>query len=47
MISEAVVAMEYKATGEDIARICHAHPTFTEAIKEACLAASEDRALHM
>jgi dihydrolipoamide dehydrogenase len=47
MISEAVIAMEYKATGEDIARICHAHPTFTEAIKEACLAASGDRALHM
>jgi len=47
MIAEAVVAMEYKASAEDIARICHAHPTFTEAIKEACLDATEKRALHL
>lgn len=47
MIAEAVVAMEYRASAEDIARMSHAHPTFTEAIKEACLAATENRALHM
>lgn len=46
MIMEAVVAMEYRATAEDIARICHAHPTFTEAIKEAALDATAKRALH-
>jgi dihydrolipoamide dehydrogenase len=38
MIGEAVVAMEFKAAAEDIARICHAHPTLSEAIKEAALA---------
>lgn len=37
MIAEAVVALEYKASAEDIARICHAHPTTSEAIKEAAL----------
>ncbi len=47
MIAEAVVAMEYRASAEDIARMSHAHPTFTEAIKEASLAATEGRALHM
>lgn len=47
MIMEAVVAMEYRATAEDIARICHPHPTFTEAIKEAALDATEKRALHI
>lgn len=47
MIAEAVVAMEYRASAEDIARMSHAHPTFTEAVKEACLAATENRALHM
>lgn len=46
MIAEAVVAMEYRASAEDVARMCHAHPTFTEAIKEACLDATEKRALH-
>ncbi len=45
MIAEAVVAMEYRASSEDIARISHAHPTFTEAIKEACLAV-DGRAIH-
>jgi dihydrolipoamide dehydrogenase len=47
MIAEAVVAMEFKASAEDIARMSHAHPTFTEAIKEACLAATDNRALHV
>ena len=47
MIAEAVVAMEFRASAEDISRMSHAHPTFTEAIKEAALAATGDRALHM
>jgi dihydrolipoamide dehydrogenase len=47
MIAEAVVAMEYRASAEDIARICHAHPTFTESLKEACLDATGKRALHI
>jgi dihydrolipoamide dehydrogenase len=47
MIAEAVVAMEYRASAEDISRMSHAHPTFTESMKEACLAATENRALHM
>ncbi|TVR79923.1 MAG: dihydrolipoyl dehydrogenase [Chitinophagaceae bacterium] len=47
LIAEAVVAMEYRASAEDIGRICHAHPTYTEAFKEACLAATDNRALHM
>ncbi len=47
MIMEAVVAMEYRATAEDIARICHAHPTFTEAFKEAALDATEKRPIHL
>lgn len=47
MIAEAVVAMEFKASAEDITRISHAHPTFTEAFKEACLAATENRAIHI
>jgi len=46
MIAEAVVAMEYRASAEDISRMSHAHPTYTEAMKEACLAATENRALH-
>lgn len=45
MIAEAVVAMEFRASSEDVARMSHAHPTFTEAIKEACLAV-DGRALH-
>ncbi len=45
MIAEAVVAMEFRASSEDVARISHAHPTFTEAIKEACLAV-DGRAIH-
>ena len=47
MIAEAVVAMEYRASAEDVARMSHAHPTYTEAFKEACLAATENRAIHM
>ncbi len=47
LIAEAVVAMEYKASAEDISRMSHAHPTFAEAIKEAALAATENRALHV
>lgn len=47
IIAEAVVAMEYRASAEDISRISHAHPTFTEAVKEAALAATENRPLHM
>jgi len=47
LIAEAVTAMEFRASAEDISRMSHAHPTFTEAIKEAALAATEDRALHV
>jgi dihydrolipoamide dehydrogenase len=46
LIAEGVVAMEFRASAEDIARISHAHPTYTEAIKEACLAATDNRSLH-
>jgi len=47
MIAEGVIAMEYRASAEDIARTSHAHPTYTEAIREAALAATSDRALHI
>ena len=47
LIAEAVVAMEYRASAEDIGRMSHAHPTYSEAMKEACLAASADRALNI
>ncbi len=47
LIMEAVVAMEYRASAEDIARICHPHPTYSEAVKEAALDATEKRALHI
>ena len=47
LIAEAVVAMEFRASAEDIARMSHAHPTYAEAIKEAALAATGDRALHI
>ncbi|AZQ44715.1 dihydrolipoyl dehydrogenase [Nonlabens ponticola] len=47
LITEAVTAMEYRASAEDIARMSHAHPTYAEAVKEAALAATEDRALHV
>jgi dihydrolipoamide dehydrogenase len=47
LIAEAVVAMEFRASAEDLARMSHAHPTFAEAIKEAALAATDNRALHV
>lgn len=47
MIAEAVVAMEYKASAEDIGRMSHAHPTFTESFKEACLDATAKRPIHI
>ena len=47
LIMEAVVAMEYRASSEDIARICHPHPTYSEAVKEAALSAWDDRPLHV
>ncbi|OFY71989.1 MAG: dihydrolipoyl dehydrogenase [Bacteroidetes bacterium RIFCSPLOWO2_12_FULL_37_12] len=47
MVGEAVLAIEFRATAEDIARTCHAHPTYSEAFKEACLAATGNRAIHI
>src|SRR5690606_2322640 len=47
LIMEAVVAMEYRASAEDIARICHPHPTYAEAVKEAALDTTGSRALHV
>ena len=47
MIAEAVVAMEFRASAEDIARMSHAHPTYSEVFNEACLAATDNRALHI
>jgi len=46
MIAEAVTAMEFRASAEDIARISHAHPTYMEAVKEAALAATGNRSIH-
>jgi dihydrolipoamide dehydrogenase len=46
MVAEVCVAMEFGASSEDIARTCHAHPTLSEAVKEAALAV-EGRALHI
>jgi dihydrolipoamide dehydrogenase len=46
MIMEAATAMEFRASAEDMARICHGHPTFTEAIKEAALDATGNRSIH-
>lgn len=46
LIAEAVVAMEYRASAEDIARMSHAHPTYAEAMKEAALDATGKRAIH-
>lgn len=47
LIAEAVTAMEYRASAEDISRMSHAHPTYAEAVKEAALAATDNRALHV
>ena len=45
MIAEAVLGLEYGASAEDIARTCHAHPTLSEALKEACMA-TYDKPIH-
>jgi dihydrolipoamide dehydrogenase len=45
LIAECVVAMEFHGSSEDLARICHAHPTLSEAVHEAALAVDK-RALH-
>jgi len=45
MIAEGVLGLEYGASAEDIARTCHAHPTLSEALKEACMAAY-DKPIH-
>jgi dihydrolipoamide dehydrogenase len=47
MIAEAVCAMEFRASAEDVSRMSHAHPTYTEAFREACLAATDNRAIHI
>jgi len=47
LIAEAVTAMEFRASAEDIARMSHAHPTYAEAVKEAALAATDNRAIHV
>ncbi len=47
MIMEAVTIMEFKGAAEDMARISHPHPTYTEAVREAALAATENRPLHI
>lgn len=46
LIAEAVVAMEFRASAEDISRMSHAHPTYAEATKEACLMATDNRPLN-
>ena len=47
LIAEAVTAMEFRASAEDISRMSHSHPTYAEAIKEAALAATDNRPLHI
>ena len=47
LIAEGVVTLEYRASAEDIGRMCHPHPTYSEAFKEACLAATDNRSLSM
>lgn len=47
MIAEAVALMEFRASAEDVARMSHAHPTYTEAMKEAALAATDNRPIHI
>ena len=47
LIAEAVTAMEFKASAEDIARMSHAHPTYAEAMKEAAMDATDKRSIHM
>ena len=47
LIAEGVTAMEFRASAEDLSRMSHSHPTYAEAIKEAALAATENRPLHI
>ncbi|MDG2371351.1 MAG: dihydrolipoyl dehydrogenase [Flavobacteriaceae bacterium] len=47
LIAEAVTAMEFRASAEDISRMSHSHPTYAEAVKEAALAATDNRPLHI
>ncbi len=47
LIMEAVALMEFRASAEDMARICHPHPTYSESVKEAALGATENRAVHI
>jgi dihydrolipoamide dehydrogenase len=47
MIAAGVTAMEFRASAEDVARMSHAHPTYMEAVKEACLAATASRPIHL
>ncbi len=47
MIAAGVTAMEYRASAEDVARMSHAHPTYMEAFREAALAATENRPIHI
>jgi len=47
MIAAGVVAMEFRASAEDVARMSHAHPTYMEAVKEACMAATANRPIHL
>ncbi len=47
MIAAGVVAMEFRAAAEDVSRMSHAHPTYMEAVKEACLAATANRPIHL
>lgn len=47
MIAAGVTAMEFRAAAEDVGRMSHAHPTYMEAVKEACLAATANRPIHL
>lgn len=47
MIAAGVTAMEFRASAEDVARMSHAHPTYMEAVKEACMAATANRPIHL
>ena len=47
MIAAGVTAMEFRASAEDVSRMSHAHPTYMEAVKEACLAATANRPIHL
>ena len=47
LIAEAVALMEFRASAEDAARMSHAHPTYAEAFKEAALAATANRPIHL